>query len=303
MNTVATLFFFIAISLFSFGVLLNLGKIFTLPGNILKGSRWPVAAWLVMLIGLGQWFGRESRVEGVASVDTSATLQIASIAIAGLIMLVVSAGSLRADNFKLPFALLFLFGLEGLLTSPISDVPTLSIFKSASVIIAVLLAVMAVKPLSDKSEPRLLFNTVYVYFVIIAFLSIVGGVLYPEITHRPNKGVFNFMLVGWPALNSNSLSYVAAVVFVVSLRRIFIKQKFNYRMLYIGACSVGFVTLLLAQGRTSIISSTLAILFMSYSIKEMRPNPNGNTGSVTYEMIVSREGDNVLYETFLNGRV
>ena len=115
--------------------------------------------------------------------------------------------------------LLFLFGVTGFITAPISEVPMLSAFKAASVIVAVLLAVMAIKPLSEVKSPALLYDATFIYFAVISFLAVVGGVLIPEITHRPNKGVFGYMLEGWPSLNSNSLSYVSAVVLVISLRR------------------------------------------------------------------------------------
>lgn len=270
MNLIANLLFYVAIGGFVVGVSLNIGYLLSLPASVPRRVRWPVFAWLIMLLGLGQWFGRASTVAGVTSVDTSATVQIASIGVAGVILLFVAGKSYRSQNFRSPFFLLFIFGLLGVLTSPISDVPALSAFKAASVVVAVLLAVMAIKPLQDEKLPGLVFNVVYIYFVLIAFLAVLGGVVAPEITHRPNNGVFGFMLEGWPSLNSNSLSYVAAVVFVISLRRIFIKQLFRRRILYLSACTVGLVTLLMAQGRTSIISSTLAILFMSYFIHEMR---------------------------------
>ena len=270
MNTITNIFFYVAIILFLLGVLVNFRSLVMLPGVVPKKSRWPIFVWIVMLVGLGQWFKRETYVDGVMSVDTSASIQIGSIVIAGLVLLIFAGSAYQSKNLKYPLLLLLLYGLEGLLTSPISDVPALSVFKATSVVIAILLTVMSVKVLDDEKTSRILFNTVFIYFVIIAFLSILGGLFLPEITHRANKGVFGFMLVGWPALNSNSLSYVAAVVFVISLRRLFIQQKFNRRLLYIGTCSVGLITLLLAQGRTSIISSTLAILFMSFFIKEMR---------------------------------
>ena len=270
MDTIVNIFFYLAITLFSLGVLVNFRGLILLPSNVPKKARWPVLVWLVMLLGLGQWFGRDTYVEGVASVDTSASMQIASIVIAGMFLLVFSGGSYKSKNLKYPLLALLLYAIEGILTSPISDVPSLSVFKASSLLIAVLLSIMSIKALEDARDAKILFNMIFIYFVIIAFLAILGGVLVPEITHRPNKGVFGFMLVGWPTLNSNSLSYVAAVVFVISLRRLFLDQKLNRRLLYIGTCSVGLMTLLLAQGRTSIISSTLAILFMSFFIKEMR---------------------------------
>lgn len=270
MASIANILCYAAIACFALGLLLNSKYLFSLWSSIPRRARWPVVAWFIMLIGLGQWFSRSSSVSGLSSVDTTAYLQIASILISAFIMLLVYRRSLRINNFRLPLLSLFIFGLAGFLTSPVSDVPTLSAFKAMSLIVAVLLAVMAVKPLQDAKTPRLLSDTIFVYFVFIAFLAVLGSVLMPEITHRFNKGVFGFMLEGWPSLNSNSLSYVAAVVFVISFRRMFCSQGLQRRYLYFGICAIGGVTLLLAQGRTSIISSFLAIIFMSVYIREMR---------------------------------
>ena len=270
MAAVANLLFYIALALITFGALVNIRRLAVLPFSINKKARWASFTYFIMLFGLAQWLGREGGIEGTASVDASATLQIVSILIAAFVLVSHVGKTFKVSNFKFPFILLFLFALMGVLTSPVSDVPALSLFKASSLLIAVIITVMAVKSLEDSKNPELLFNTVYVYFCIIAILAIIGGILYPEMTHMQNEGVFGFMLFGWPRLNPNSLSYIAAVVFVVSLRRIYIQQAMNSRLLYIALCGVGFTVLILAQGRTSIFSSTLAVLFMSFFIKEMR---------------------------------
>lgn len=271
MASVANILFYFSITCFVIGVLANFGYLLSLWKNIPRRGRWAVATWLVLLAGLTQWIGRSSLVSGIASIDASAYLQIASTMIAAFVILLVYRKSYRSYNFKLPLLLLFLYGASGFITAPLSDVATISAFKAAAVMLAVLVAVLSIKSLADINKPGLLYEPTYIYFTVISFLAVVGGVFFPEITHRPNKGVFGYMLEGWPALNSNSLSYVSAVVLVISLNRFFKKQLLRRRILYLGACSVGAVTLLLAQGRTSIISTTLAIIFMSFYIKRMRP--------------------------------
>lgn len=271
MSAVANTFYYLSITFFLIGVTLNVKYITTLPFTMPAGSRWIAYVWLVMLLGLGQWLGRDLSITGASSIDASAKVQVASVFIAAFVAMMMAGKSFQASNFKLPFTMLFVFSVFGILTAPISDVPMLSVFKAGSLAVAIFLAVMAVKALSDYKRPDLLFNIVYIYFVFLSFLAVVGGAFLPELTHRPNNGVFGYMLEGFPSLNSNSLSYVAAVAFVVSVRRLFMKISLNRRMLYLGACSVGFVTLIMAQGRTSIISSTLALLFMSLYIKDMRP--------------------------------
>lgn len=271
MNSIANAFYYVSMALFILGATLNIKYLITLPFSIPDGSRWAAYVWLIMLVGLGQWLGRDLSITGAATIDSSAKVQVASVIIAAFVALMMMGKAFQMSNFKLPFTMLFLFSLLGVITAPISDVPMLSVFKAGSLAVAVFLAVMIVKTLADYRRPDLVFNIVYIYFVFLSFLAVIGGAFMPALTHRPNDGVFGYMLEGFPSLNSNSLSYVAAVAFVVSVRRLFMKVSLNRRVLYLGACSVGFVTLVMAQGRTSLISSTLAILFMSFYIKDMRP--------------------------------
>ncbi len=260
---------YISIACLIFGVLLNFRYVLSLRRNVPRNARWTAAVWLIMLVGLGQWFGRTSSAVGVTSIDRSAYLQIASIAIAAFTILLVYHKSFRINNFRAPLLFLFIYGLAGLLTSPVSEVPALSAFKAMSVVVSVLLAVMTIKPLERTKLPGIVYDTTYIYFSILSLLAIAGSILIPEVTHRQNNGVFGFMLEGWPPLNSNSLSYISAVVFVISFRRMFCEIYFRRRVLYFGLTSIGAVTLLLSQGRTSVISSTIAILFLSFYIKKM----------------------------------
>ena len=270
MNTLAEILMILALAGFTLGFIINLKYIILLPKSIPVGTSWLVFVWLILLFGLAQWFGRTDDNTSVTSIDSSAMAQVASIMIAGLVLLVYWGKYYKSSNVYMPFLALLMFGVLGVLTSPISDVPVLSVFKASSVVVSVLVAIIAIEALIKARRPEFLFNIVYIYFTFIALLSLIGGVFLPELTHRSAGGAFGFILKGWPALNSNSLSYVAAVVFVISLRRIFIKQMLNRRLLYIGACMVGAICLFLAQGRTSIGSSVVAILFMSYYLKDMK---------------------------------
>jgi O-antigen ligase len=163
------------------------------------------------------------------------------------------------------------FGVVGVLSAPISAFAALSLFKASSIVVAVMLSVMATAPLIKTRSPTLLFNAVYIYFSLIAFLAMIGGILHPNVTRMVSTGVFGFMLKGWPALNPNSLSYVGAVVLVVSLHRLFAEKHLRRKLLYIGVGATGAVALILSQGRTSLASAFIAIVLMAYFIKEMRP--------------------------------
>lgn len=270
MNTLAEILMYLSLIVFTLGFVVNSKYIILLSNKIPSGAHWLVYIWLILLFGLAQWFGRSADNTTVTSIDSSAMSQVASIVLAVLVLLVYWGKYYKSSNMSLPFSAFLIFGVLGILTVPISDIPILSLFKASSFVVSVLIAIIAIEVLKKVKRPELLFDIVYIYFVFIALLALIGGVFLPDLTHRSAGGAFGFILKGWPALNSNSLSYVAAVVFVVSLRRVFIKQAFNRQFLYIGVCMVGVICLLLAQGRTSIGSSVIAVLFMSYYLKDMR---------------------------------
>lgn len=260
---------FIALGAFGAGLLLNIGFVLTLPLRIPRGARWAGLLWVIMAAGLTRWFGSGGGVTTLTSVDSSVTWQIISIGLSGIATLFLFNTKFRTPNLKFPFALLLTFAVLGVMTAPIALFPPLYAFKAASLIIAVLVAVMSIKSLVETKDPALLFNIMYIYFILLSFLAVLGGIVSPETTHSPNKGVFSFMLKGWPSLNSNSLSYVTAVVFVVSLHRIFSVPELRLRFLYGSACTVGAIGLLLAQGRTSLIAAAIAVLFLSRFSKDM----------------------------------
>ena len=172
MEVITNLMLYGVISLFLGSVLLNIRYLILLPITIPKKTRWVALVWIVLLAGLGQWTGRSSTVTGISSVDSSAYVQIASILFGCLIILIYGSRNFQFSNFKFPFFGLFLFGLVGLLTFPISNVPALSLFKSTSVLVAVILAVMTIRPLGEFKRPDLLFNIVYIY-VYILFSNII----------------------------------------------------------------------------------------------------------------------------------
>ena len=133
MAALADLLFYISLALFCAGVLPNIRYIFSLPRKIPRNARWPVMIWLVMLAGLASWFSHPDSVASITSVDSSAMIQIASIAVAGMTMVLVAGSSYDARNLRFPFVMLLIFGVVGALTAPLSPFPALSFFKASSV--------------------------------------------------------------------------------------------------------------------------------------------------------------------------
>ena len=227
-------------------------------------------SWLVLYAGLGLWFGRLDNPATLSHLDTSAIIQITSVIFALFTISIKLLNGIGLNNFRGPFLLIGLYAIWGVLTSPLSPVPALSAFKAGSLFIVVLIAIVAITIAGRKDAGRIFLNTAYLYLGTLVLLSLIGGILFPEITHRPNKGLFKMMLVGWPALNSNSLSFVAATISLVGFRRFFDSRLLSNKLFYFGAFTSGFCVLLLAQGRTSIVGFFLGALFLTFTVKRMR---------------------------------
>jgi len=251
---------------FAFGFRVPFRGILSVP----PGGRMMAFTWLVLYFGMGLWFGRLGKPTTLAEVDQSAVVQILSIAFAFLVAMFGFMKGYGLSNLKGPLLLLFVYALLGVLTAPLSPVPTLSAFKAGSLVVVALVAAVAVDVMGKVDAKRVLLNSAYLYLGLLTFLAVLGGILFPEITHRPNKGIFGMMLVGWPALNSNSLSFISATISIVGLRRFFEPSPLTCRVFYLGVLVVAFSVLLLAQGRTSIIGFFLAVLLLSSIVPGIR---------------------------------
>ena len=190
--------------------------------------------WFILFAGLGVWFGRTQNAVDVFSIDTSAMIQVVSIFLALTLAAIFLMRSFKSTNFSGSLLFMFIYAVIGVAFSPLSEIVTLSAFKAFSLIVAVLIAVCALSILRKTQTPNLLLDVTYFYFTFILLTTVIGGMFFPEYTHRANKGVLGFMLVGWPHLNSNSLSFVAAVVMIVGLRRFFEPDYRKHRFLFFG---------------------------------------------------------------------
>ena len=172
--------------------------------------------WLILFIGLGLWFGRSGKPIGLSSIDKSAILQIATLGLSVSILLLFAIKHFRLHSFCAPITFLFFYGVCGIATAGFSPTPALSIFKASSIIIESLFGVIAISVLSDN---RALVNIGYGYLCFLLLLTLSAALLFPQYTQMASKGVFGFMLVGWPHLNPNSLGALSAIVAVSSLIR------------------------------------------------------------------------------------
>jgi len=222
-------------------------------------------SWFFLFFGLAVWINRGSGIDIL-----SYSIQVVSIMFISLITFYFILKNKKL--FLTKFLLFYLvYGFIGLLTSFVSTKPFITLFKAYSLIIVIIFTGFIIKIIKYNKKYRfILVETSIIYFIFIVFLSLLGGYVFPEITHRHNNGPLGFMLVGWPKLNSNTLSFLAAVVSSYGLIRYVFSKKIKIKMLYFSIFLMGLSVLFLAQGRTSIISFTLGILLISFLLGELK---------------------------------
>ena len=235
------------------------------------GVRGVVFAWFVLLAGLGLWLGREAAPTAVAEVDSSAALQITSVLFAAFVVFHRMISGSGFSGRSSPLVFFGLYSLLGVATAVFSVAPALSLFKAGSLLIVVLLASLSIEPLRRQRVGGLLLSVSYYYLGFLVYLALVGGVLMPELTHYPSAGVLEMMLRGWPDLNSNTLSAIAAIVVIVGFRRAFERGPASQSLFHWGMVVVGLCAMILAQGRTSLAGLALGLMFLSFTVSSMRP--------------------------------
>ena len=235
-----------------------------------RGAWGLVGIWLTMLFGMGLWMGKHQGSSSIGQIEPSAALQVGSVLIALVFAAwrVLMGANLR--HLRGALLLLFLYAAAGMLSSPLSLAPQFSLFKAASLSASVLIAALSIPLLRRQQSGNLLLNLTYYYFAGLVFLALIGGLVAPDLTHKPNNGIFRVMLEGWPPLNSNTLGSLAAIVAIVGFRRMFERGSAALRRIHLGLFVTGLCTLLLAQSRTSIAALACALIFLCFCVGSLR---------------------------------
>ncbi len=222
-----------------------------------------ILSWLLLYIGMGIWIPREGDIYDVTTIDASAIIQVISILVVSFIVF-GSIRQLSARYYRLPLICMSLYAGVGIVTSPLTTTFLLNLFKAYSVLLTVVLAALTIRVELKNCHQYVVYNISYVYFGFMCMLAVIGGVFFPDITHRPNNGVFGFMLEGMPKLNSNSLGYMSGIAVVISYARFLRAKKLSSEYPYLLVLIFSTSSLIMAQSRTSIAGTFLGLVFLSF---------------------------------------
>ncbi len=262
----------VSLSWFAIGLAINTPRAWAAGRSVHGMARWVTLAWALMFVALGLFFGREGKVLGIGSMDSSAWFQVVCVGLAGTILFVLAFNRRVIGNlWRLPIALLFIYGLLGVFSATYSPAPAISAYKGALIVIDSLLVAAAIAAFDPKSGGKALLNVSYFLATMIAASSLLGAIIDPAAALRPSTGALGFMLQGYyPYMNPNELGFLAAVVAIVAFNRFLQKGPFSTRFYWAGQLSVGLVVLFLAQARTSLLSFIICVIFLSLAVPGRR---------------------------------
>lgn len=262
----------IAIIPFLVALSLNLSWMFREVVRTATKEKQVLLVWAVLYLSYALWLKRSAAVEGVTSLDASAGIQVLGMLFAGVMAFLLFFSVQQVSTvFRGGVLLLFIYGFLGLSTAGISPNASLTVYKSALVMLDALVVAVTIGNLRGRTcevGPYLLGTFILSLFVAGAAL---GAIFRPEEAILAVRGVFGALLVGtFPYIGANELGFISAVTALVGLRRFFTDKGLLKRFLWGSQAWMGLVVLFLNQSRTSLIGLLLCAAVLGLGIRSMR---------------------------------
>ena len=234
---------------------------------------WICAAWVAMFIGQCKFFGENESATNIGSLSSAALYQIFWMAIA---FIIVTRLFLRvkfsSQAWRLPVIALLAYSFWGVTTSAFSPAPLFSAYKASLIAMDALLVLMALSVLKERARPEILLDVTYFLIGIVVAAAALGGVLYPTEAFHDIYGGFRGVMHGTIIhIHFNELGLLSAITVVVSVRRAFSSGTAVERIFWTAQAWVGLIVLFNATARTSIASLFVALLALTFLIRQLRP--------------------------------
>ena len=230
----------------------------------------------LFIISTSVFRARDAKQLAQNPVDLAASVRIVAVAVVGII--VFSTGLVtRKDIINKLFhglpGLMFAYGLIGIASSIYSVFPTLSLYKACEIIVDVSMIAFFLSRYPSRTDMKRWID--FTWFMVALLITIiwVEAILFPNRAFRPTRltTIIGFQLQGvMPYIHPNWVGVLAAILIIASLSRTLNARKQNARTVYIISLSVGVITLVLAQTRTSLFGVIIAVMAMLLLNKRIR---------------------------------
>ena len=230
-------------------------------------------AWSAMIVGQYQMIPHESQAVELGSIDAGGTYQLAWMFAAGLLTLpLLLSTSIDSRVWKLPvvaWAMYIFFAFGSVVLSPL---PAFTIYRALQLGVDLALLLVAYSILKKSGKSGLLVEVSIFWLMFLLFMIIAGATLKPEVAFAPSPGVFGISLRGvYPEIHQNELGLMAAIGLVIGIvRGMGGASKGLLRLFWITVALVAGTILFLAQARTSLGSSLIALIAVGFMVRRLR---------------------------------
>ena len=240
---------------------------------------WLGIAWTAMFVGQAQIFGHTDQgVVSVSNLGVGALYQLSWMGVAGLILAyMVLVSKIQQGALRFPLLALLIYAVLGIAGSVSSIAPQLAAYKAFQVFMDAILSIVVLSYLISQHKPRAMVELTYFWLLVLVASAALGGLLVPELAFKEignesgSGGVFGGFLRGvYPVMAANELGLMSGIVVIISVRRAFEPSKYTIKIFWVTAALLGVSVALLAQSRTSLASSLIALIILSWSIRRMR---------------------------------
>jgi O-antigen ligase len=227
-----------------------------------------------MFVGLAVFFGRADSVTGFSALDASAIYQLILACLTAFLLFFIILAYPSIIKFFFNPGLFFLTGYAtlGIITAAFSPTPEISLYKALLIFIDCVMVCATFYYLVKKNlDPHIFLRLCYFLSSVFVFGALVGALIKPQAGLLPSKGALGIMLCGtYPNINSNELGFLAAIVLVSSLCGLARSRDFHAKYFWFSQSMTSVIVLFLAQARTALVSTFLALAILSLGIRKLR---------------------------------
>ena len=231
-------------------------------------------AWSALFFGQARFVAAGFDTEGGAELGSGEYYQLGWMFLAGLILITLILNSgFNGRAWKMPIVAFMIYAILGIVMAGFSPMPLFSVYKASQVLMLCFVMVVAYTIIVQTDKPRILLELSYFWLTLIVAGAALGGVFNPENAFSDiyGGGVFGVMLLGtYPKIHANELGLLAAIMVVVSFRRVFEVRRPLQRFYWGSLAFLAFSVLFAAQARTSIFLLTLSLIALSIFIRKLR---------------------------------
>jgi hypothetical protein len=230
--------------------------------DMIKG-RFEIAhiPWIILFFSL---YSLQFKTQSaIVEFNMANSFRIFMVSLAGTIsiLLIITKKNGIRQLFSLAVGCLLLYGVVALLSGSYASVGLYAIWKAVEVIADVLAIVAVLSSASQRTSLSGLYRIGTVLFMLLLMCILLGAFAMPSQAFLHVRGLFHFQLSGViPRINPNGVAFVGAFVGLVSFIRFLQDKAFTHRLFYGCFFAASFVTMILAQSRTSLIGFVLAVI-------------------------------------------